>query len=371
MSPIETLTLKKNGVKQPSHTMKRFGEKLRALRLQRGLTLKELAAALGHAAHGHLSELEAGKKVPMAEFVVNVAQLFQVTTDQLLNDELAIVSIGPQTTREESVGPLPLIERLPTPNEVEKLRLILSTYQDGTGMIQLAGNATLPGWRDFERATALAFGGEAQESKAIFDVLLADEQKPTVKYGISCKMRRELNRVQKHGRALLELSNSAGQFWQRLAAKGVTQANYKEHASRVGQTLIEVVESWHQAVSIEQGGVVDSSRSCFLVLSWSNQGWYQLHQFPLRLPDFAELTWYFPRHQRTGEIARRLNGDYETGTLFEWYGESGGQLKYYPQVESAVWASPLFQLEPLQNAEYGILQKAAAYFPEKWAQLTH
>jgi len=68
--------------------IRRFGEKLRVLRTQRGLTLKELASALGYVAHGHISELEAGKKMPTAEFVLKVAILFDVTTDQLLRDEL-------------------------------------------------------------------------------------------------------------------------------------------------------------------------------------------------------------------------------------------------------------------------------------------
>jgi len=68
--------------------MQRFGEKLRTLRTQRGLTLKELALRLGLSAHGYISELESGKKKPTAEFVLNVARLFDVSTDQLLKDEL-------------------------------------------------------------------------------------------------------------------------------------------------------------------------------------------------------------------------------------------------------------------------------------------
>lgn len=65
---------------------------------------------------------------------------------------------------------LPLIDRAPTVNEIEQLRLILSTYQDGSGMLNRQHETepeTLPGWRDFERATALAFGGLAIESKWI------------------------------------------------------------------------------------------------------------------------------------------------------------------------------------------------------------
>jgi len=71
--------------------IQRFGEKLRMLRIQRDLTLKELAAALGYVAHGYISEIECGKKQPTAEFVLNAARLFNVTTDLLLKDELNLV----------------------------------------------------------------------------------------------------------------------------------------------------------------------------------------------------------------------------------------------------------------------------------------
>ncbi|MDM8519501.1 helix-turn-helix transcriptional regulator [Anaerolineales bacterium HSG6] len=68
--------------------MQRFGEKLRALRKQRGLTLKALALELGLSAHGYISELESGKKRPTTEFVLNASRLFDVSIDQLLKDEL-------------------------------------------------------------------------------------------------------------------------------------------------------------------------------------------------------------------------------------------------------------------------------------------
>ena len=70
--------------------IKRFGQKLKTLRCHRGLTLKKLAEALGYAAHGYLSELEAGKKNPTAEFTVNASRFFDVTTDQLLKDEIEL-----------------------------------------------------------------------------------------------------------------------------------------------------------------------------------------------------------------------------------------------------------------------------------------
>ena len=72
------------------HRIQRFGEKLHTLRTLHSLTLKELAVQLGHAAHGYISELETGKKLPSVEFVLGVARLFNVTTDQLLKDELEL-----------------------------------------------------------------------------------------------------------------------------------------------------------------------------------------------------------------------------------------------------------------------------------------
>ena len=52
--------------------------------------MKDLALALGHTSHSYISELEAGKKTPTAEFVLGVALLFGVSTDALLMDHLEL-----------------------------------------------------------------------------------------------------------------------------------------------------------------------------------------------------------------------------------------------------------------------------------------
>ncbi len=70
--------------------MKRFGEKLRALRTRRQMTLQELAVALGYSTHSYLSEIESGKKQPTVEMALSIAQLFDVTTDELLKDSLEL-----------------------------------------------------------------------------------------------------------------------------------------------------------------------------------------------------------------------------------------------------------------------------------------
>jgi transcriptional regulator with XRE-family HTH domain len=42
--------------------MQRFGEKLRILRQRRGLTMHELAKALGLRSHGSIGDLESGQR---------------------------------------------------------------------------------------------------------------------------------------------------------------------------------------------------------------------------------------------------------------------------------------------------------------------
>jgi transcriptional regulator with XRE-family HTH domain len=75
----------------------RFGEKLHSLRTTRGLTLTELAQALGYKAHGYISELEAGKKLPTVEFVVALSLHFDISADLLLRDDIDL----PETTQED------------------------------------------------------------------------------------------------------------------------------------------------------------------------------------------------------------------------------------------------------------------------------
>lgn len=262
---------------------------------------------------------------------------------------------------------LAFIHRPPTASEVERLRLILSTFQDGSGMVK-NGSATLPGWRDFERAVSLVFDGEAPESKALFDVLLKDPVDDLLRYGLSCKMRGELNRVirpQRDGRATIEESNSAGEFKDAIRAHGITELEYRIRAQEVGEVIINVIEQRKERARRNNGLIVDVDSSCYVVLLWNRAGSYQLFQFSLNLPQADDLRWYY-----STEESRHVNGDeIDGGRVFEWYPDSGGQLKYYPHPDDAVWKSDIFTLEPLGEVQgYALVEKAAAYFPEAWAR---
>ena len=54
------------------------------------MTLQELSHVLGHADHTYLSRIENGKKTPSIELVLIIAQMFAVTTDELLKDDLEV-----------------------------------------------------------------------------------------------------------------------------------------------------------------------------------------------------------------------------------------------------------------------------------------
>jgi transcriptional regulator with XRE-family HTH domain len=70
--------------------MPTFGEKLRILRTQRGMTMKELADVLDISAHSYISKLENGEKKPSVEMAIKISLIFDVSLDLLLKDELEI-----------------------------------------------------------------------------------------------------------------------------------------------------------------------------------------------------------------------------------------------------------------------------------------
>ena len=71
----------------------RFGEKVRTLRLEKGLSQRELARNLGLSSRAYISDLEASSKMPSLELVVQIADLFGVTTDYLLRESLPVGEI--------------------------------------------------------------------------------------------------------------------------------------------------------------------------------------------------------------------------------------------------------------------------------------
>ncbi len=68
--------------------MQRFGEKLRTLRKRDKISQRRLAPMLGINSYSFISEIETGKKKPSLEFVLKIAELFDVSVDTLVKDDL-------------------------------------------------------------------------------------------------------------------------------------------------------------------------------------------------------------------------------------------------------------------------------------------
>jgi transcriptional regulator with XRE-family HTH domain len=67
-----------------------FGAKLRHLRKQADMRQTRLAQQLGLQGHTHISFLESGRHEPSVELVVQISDIFSVTTDYLLWDAIPI-----------------------------------------------------------------------------------------------------------------------------------------------------------------------------------------------------------------------------------------------------------------------------------------
>jgi transcriptional regulator with XRE-family HTH domain len=70
--------------------VERFGEKVRTLRERRGLTVRQLAALLEISSHSHVVLIESSKRKPSVEMLLKLMEVFKVSCDQLLNDELEV-----------------------------------------------------------------------------------------------------------------------------------------------------------------------------------------------------------------------------------------------------------------------------------------
>jgi hypothetical protein len=249
-----------------------------------------------------------------------------------------------------------------TPKELERLRLLLSTFRDGSGQYLSKLKAYMPDYLAFERATAFVCGGETTENKGIFDVLVRSERQEELPFGISCKM---ATRQPRERSWFMEMSNSAKKFHDAFAAANVVWTLQPDLA---GQILVDVVEGWHVAVQ----DTVDIGRSKYLLLT-HDAGWNKFQvvclNLDLRRADPAtDVRWVAEGRGKTpssiaGYISLPGGGELR---LWQFYANSGGQLKYYPPIGWAEWASPEFGLE-LPGVR-GLHDKVSEYWPGMWPE---
>ena len=69
--------------------MARFGEKLRILRTRNGWSMADLAPKL-EVTRAYIGRMERGEKMPNAAMILKIADVFNISIDRLMRDELAL-----------------------------------------------------------------------------------------------------------------------------------------------------------------------------------------------------------------------------------------------------------------------------------------
>ena len=80
-----------------------IGEVLRARRMAKGLTLRDVSAA-ARVSLGYISEVERGQKEPSSELLAALCDALEVPMSQVLRDVSALLEIQEQSTLEASIA---------------------------------------------------------------------------------------------------------------------------------------------------------------------------------------------------------------------------------------------------------------------------
>jgi hypothetical protein len=253
------------------------------------------------------------------------------------------------------------ITRAATQGELEQLKLFMSTFTDGSGYERNLGGSTRPGWRDFERIIAELLAGRAPEGKGIFDIIVNSDEDVGVKFGVSVKSKgfskNKFRALLSEGRVYMELCNSPAKLWQPLKEKGIHEQHFttKDFADEMGDSILSTIHSWYENSRIVG---IDLDNSIHMTVSYGQLDngvtAYQIHTFKLNFPE--GIIWKF----KSEKCLCGYDPDYPEEVLFEWYGLSGGQVKYYPRVNSSLFHSNQFTL--VQAQIFSIAQKAEMYW---------
>lgn len=271
---------------------------------------------------------------------------------------------------------LPFATRDATDDEVLLFKLMLATFRDGSGNQKDNDNRTRADWRQIERCVAELLNGDGGEDKGIFDVILLDQQDVALAYGFSIKSKqlcpRDFLKLQTDGRVYMEIANSPAKFWNAIGNEHeLTENDFRNMSSPnlIGGTVLNTVMEWHREgkrqfdvspSNLQQGKSLDLGNSCYLCITSSNscaERLYQVHSFPLEYP--GNIQWRY----KSAACLSGYDPDSPNDVLVDWYGVSGGQLKYYPSVSKARYSTNVFSI-PTPPRVMTIREKANMYFPD-------
>lgn len=131
-----------------------FAKKMIELRKQNGLSQQDLADRLGVSRQA-ISRWETGAVQPLADSVKSLAQVFQVSTDYLLNDDLDT------PTPPHSPQPTPTPQEEPTP--ARKHRKWLLALAALVAVAAIAGTALYHKWKEDQPVSIYDMNRETAE----------------------------------------------------------------------------------------------------------------------------------------------------------------------------------------------------------------
>ena len=256
------------------------------------------------------------------------------------------------------------VTRPATPKELTQLKLLMSTYTDGSGYEKNPDGTTRPGGRDLERIIAEWVGGTAPEGKSIFDITVSSSDKSSI-HGISVKSKgfskQKFTDLNTDGRVYMELCNSPAKLWEPLKLKGIFEDDFENQrrADEIGNSILDTVHNWYINSGVDN---IDIAQSVHLTISYlrhrSEEPAFQLHSFSLDFP--GNIIWKY----KSKKCLMGFDPDHPNEVLFDWYALSGGQLKYYPRVTKSIFSSEQFTL--IKAPSLTVTEKAKGYWPELW-----
>lgn len=273
---------------------------------------------------------------------------------------------------------LPFTTRNPSAVETEAIRLMLSSFRDGSGAERDPDGHTRPNWRQIERVFSELFTGEPPpESKSIFDLIAYSLDNPINAYGISVKSKqlscKNFDDLESGSRVYMELANSPAKLFDVLNTDlGFTEANFRayERPKEVGECVLRTINKWHyegKKLFEDENPTkqLDLHSSIYLCVTYRKQKnkearKYQIHSFPLQFEKVGR--WAY-----SGRALRGYDANYPTQVIFDWYGLSGGQLKFYPRAVDALYSSPVFELETPKRLD--IFDRVQSYWPQNFEKI--
>ena len=161
----------------------------------------------------------------------------------------------------------------------------------------------------------------------------------------------------------MELCNSPAKLWEPLKEQGINEQAFSDraYANKIGNSILETIHSWYVNSGIE-GIALDDSVHITVSYEKLAQGAnrYQLHAFRLGFPD--DVIWRY----KSDRCLSGYDPLHPDEVLFDWYGLSGGQVKYYPRAANALYSSTQFALEQVPTQT--IYDKARALWSSSFVE---